>query len=371
MGYLDLVERPTIILDRQKTHRNIERMAAKARTNRVHLRPHFKTHQSAEIGEWFREYGVNAITVSSVDMALGFAEAGWKDITIAFPVNLRQMNDINRLAERVKLGLLIESAETAKQLDKQLSTNVAVWLKIDAGYGRTGIHWQNAAAITAAANAVAGARNLHLTGILTHSGNTYGERSVSDVQQIFDAASDRLRQVQALLFNEGYSVAISVGDTPGCTLAEDFEGIDEIRPGNFVFYDLMQWHIGACKLEDIAVAVACPVVALHPQRGHIIVYGGAVHFSKDVFVEANGGLYFGQVVMLNEDGWTPLSEDVHVVSLSQEHGIIQAGEDLFEKIKVGDILGVLPIHSCLTADLLRRYLTLEGEWIDCIPKNNL
>ena len=107
-------------------------------------------------------------------------------------------------------------------------------------------------------------------------------------------------------------------------MAADFKGIDEIRPGNFVFYDLMQWQIGACELADIAVALACPVVALHPERGQIVVHGGAVHLSKEALVEGDGEVSFGRVVLLNEAGWRPLGEGAKVVSLSQEHGIIQA-----------------------------------------------
>ena len=32
-------------------------------------------------------------------------------------------------------------------------------------------------------------------------------------------------------------------------------------------------------------------------------------------------------------------------------------------VRVGDLLGVLPVHSCLTADLLQEYVTREGEHI--------
>ena len=45
------------------------------------------THQSAKIGEWFKRFGVNAITVSSVQMAEYFAANGWNDITIAISLN--------------------------------------------------------------------------------------------------------------------------------------------------------------------------------------------------------------------------------------------------------------------------------------------
>ena len=72
-----------------------------------------------------------------------------------------------------------------------------------------------------------------------------------------------------------------------------FGPVDELRPGNFVFYDLMQEEIGACTLDDIAVAMACPVVAVHPDRMQWIIYGGAIHFSKDFLTLEGGRKCFG------------------------------------------------------------------------------
>ncbi len=65
---LSQITRPTLLLDETRCRRNIQRMADKARANHVRFRPHFKTHQSAQIGAWFREYGVEVITVSSVEV---------------------------------------------------------------------------------------------------------------------------------------------------------------------------------------------------------------------------------------------------------------------------------------------------------------
>jgi len=81
------ITRPTLLLDEERARRNVERMAVKAGRSGVLFRPHFKTHQSAQIGGWFRERGVSKITVSSVKMAEYFAGQGWDDITIAFPAN--------------------------------------------------------------------------------------------------------------------------------------------------------------------------------------------------------------------------------------------------------------------------------------------
>src|SRR5660398_51403 len=100
--------RPTLVIDKEICLRNIERMAQKAADHKLKFRPHFKTHQSAKIGEWFKLFGVDAITVSSVRMAEYFAVNGWADITLAFPVNILEIENINRLAANIKLNVLVE-----------------------------------------------------------------------------------------------------------------------------------------------------------------------------------------------------------------------------------------------------------------------
>jgi len=34
------------------------------------------------------------------------------------------------------------------------------------------------------------------------------------------------------------SLKISYGDTPTCCVSENFPGVDELRPGNFIFFDM-------------------------------------------------------------------------------------------------------------------------------------
>jgi len=73
--HLDSIQKPTLVLDKERCLRNIRKMAEKANKHNLHFRPHFKTHQSIEIGRWFRDFGVKAITVSSVEMAQYLAKA--------------------------------------------------------------------------------------------------------------------------------------------------------------------------------------------------------------------------------------------------------------------------------------------------------
>jgi D-serine deaminase-like pyridoxal phosphate-dependent protein len=359
-----LITKPTLLLDKRKALQNIERMIAKAAHSGVRFRPHFKTHQSAEIGEWFRERGVEAITVSSVDMARYFADHGWRDITIAFPVNLRQLPEINQLAAKIKLNLLVESMDVAQQIRYGVTSPVDVWLKIDVGYHRAGLAWQDYEGMTAVARTISQSPHLRLAGLLTHAGHSYAAHSRAEAIAVYETMVQRLQAGQMSLRDRGFDTAVSIGDTPTCSLVDSFAGVDEIRPGNFVFYDVMQAEIGACTPDDIAVAVACPVVAKHPERGQIVIYGGAVHFSKEHLVRDDGGVWYGRLARFIGDGWRALPCSSHLASLSQEHGIVQAEPYLLDRVQIGDLILVLPIHSCLTANLLKRYLTLDGEWIE-------
>lgn len=362
------IEKPTLLLDKIKTVRNIERMVARATASGVAFRPHFKTHQSAEIGEWFRDQGVTKITTSSVDMAVYFATAGWQDILVAFPVNVRQSKAINKLAHEVTLHLVVESVATAVTLNNFLGANVNVWLKVDAGSGRTGIHWQDEELLTDVAYTVADAPRLNLSGLLTHAGHTYRATSTEEIVAVYDETAVRLNHVRDLLHAEGHHLLVSVGDTPACSILEDFGRVDEIRPGNFVFYDVMQQRLGSCLPEDIAVGVACPIVAKHEAEHRVVLYGGAVHLSRDSMV-VNGEVIYGRVARLTKDGWGQMLYGSKLVSLSQEHGILKTDAKTFDSLDVGDVLVVLPVHSCLTVDLYGRYTTLSGETITKMRTN--
>jgi D-serine deaminase-like pyridoxal phosphate-dependent protein len=360
------IEKPTLLLDKDRATANIDRMVKKARDGGVRFRPHFKTHQSAEIGNWFRQRGITSITVSSVDMANYFAGYGWGDITVAFPVNLRQTKAINSLAERVNLNVLVESTFVAEQLSSCLLERVGVSLKIDCGYHRTGINWKDTEQVLEVARLINRLPNLELKGILTHSGHSYLADSREQVRKIYWTVYERMKAVQSQLANNGVEVEISVGDTPGCSLVEQFGEVDEVRPGNFIFYDLSQLRIGSCTKEQISVVLACPVVAIHPRRAEIVLYGGAIHLSKESIPGPSGQPIYGQIARLNSSGWRAIEEDSFVASLSQEHGIVHVNQNLLNKVRPGDVVAVVPVHSCLTANLMGRYVTLDGSVIDML-----
>ncbi|PWI46284.1 alanine racemase [Candidatus Heimdallarchaeota archaeon B3_Heim] len=353
------ITKPALLIDENKVRQNIKKFVAKTAKSKIHLRPHFKTHQSKTIGNWFKEYGVSRITVSSVDMAKYFVNAGWQDITVAFPLNIRQMDAINQLAHKCKLGVLVESVDSTSILTEKVTTPLSVWIEIDQGYHRTGV--QNDNILLAIAEILEKESLLNFTGLLTHAGHAYSAQSVDELKKIHQSSMLDLKQKQGELKKQGFSECqLSLGDTPTCSVSDEYTGIDEIRPGSFVFYDLEQLSLGACTESELAMGVACPVVAKYPKRNQIIIYGGAVHLSKEFQITPTGEKSFGKVALLSDEGWSSALQGTYVSSISQEHGIIHTDTSTLEKVQIGDILFIFPVHACLTANLFSQYRTLTG-----------
>jgi D-serine deaminase-like pyridoxal phosphate-dependent protein len=368
------IDKPTILLNANQARRNIQHMADKAQRQDIRFRPHFKTHQSAAIGEWFRQSGTTAITVSSVEMAYYFYRSGWDDITIAFPANLRQVNAINALARSIHLGLLVESIESIKYLSSNLTTPVDVWIEIDDGTHRSGVRWDRPEMVLQLATTLQAKSYLQTRGLLTHAGRIYHAESPDEVKHIYHETVERMNQVRQYLAEKGFTLEISVGDTPGCTLCTDLGPVDEVRPGNFVFYDAMQIAMGVCKPQDIAAVVACPIVAIYPERSEVVIYGGAVHLSKDS-VNIDGQNVFGLVVEMEGRNqrsqghdWISIVKGGVVTRLSQEHGVVILPQPAFKRLNIGDLLYVIPAHVCLTVSALGQYCTTDGKIITTMNK---
>ena len=362
------IVRPTLLLDEAKCKANIQRMAAKAKRSHVTFRPHFKTHQSLAVGRWIRASGVTKCTVSSVKMAAYFAADGWNDITIAFPLNFLEVAEINRLASTITLNLCLVDVAAVEKLTKKLDHPVNCFIEVDSGYHRTGVDPADHTTINSILSFISAHPLLTFKGFLSHAGQSYASRTSSEILKSHQQSTAQMRKAGDRYRNDYPDMVLSIGDTPSCSVATDFSGVDEIRPGNFVFYDVMQTMVGACTKNDIAVAMACPVVAVYPQRKEVIVHGGGVHFSKDFLKGDDGGSRFGEAVKLNSTGWELPPLSMYVKSLSQEHGILHASAEETSKIEIGDVLGVLPVHSCMTADAMGEYYTLGGEKIEMMRK---
>jgi D-serine deaminase-like pyridoxal phosphate-dependent protein len=345
------ITRPSLIVKEDVCRNNIRRMAEKADASSVIFRPHFKTHQSLEVSRWFREYGVDKITVSSAEMALQFAGDVWCDITIAFPANIRELQHYNELKDKIQLNLLVDSTEASTALSQGIKAETGIFIEVDCGYGRSGIQYDNLKSFDAVIRIIKASARLKFKGFLLHSGDTYQANSLAEISRIYQRNILQLKSLKDRYIEKFPDIIISMGDTPSCSILDDLSEADEIRPGNFVYYDLMQYSHGVCELSDIAVSVACPVAGVYPERNEVLIYGGAIHLSKE-FLDQEGRNY-GLIVQYTDEGWSDPVPNTRLVSISQEHGIIRTNIDFLKTLKHGDIVGIIPVHSCLTANLLK------------------
>lgn len=345
---------PTLLLDEDICKANIRRMAEKAQQHNLRLKPHMKTHQSAQVGEWIKDTGVSAITVSSIDMARYFAKKGWKDITIAFPCNVGRVRELNELAQKVSLTLLINTPEVANLLDNRLTSQVNTYIEIDTGSARSGLASDDIKAIKELITTIKKTKYINWVGFYTHAGHSYGCRSKQEISEVQNSIISQFNNLKKHIERHFGTFEICSGDTPCCSVEDNFGPIDAISPGNFVFYDLMQTQIGSCTAADIAVAMVCPVVDKYLKRNELIIHGGAVHFSKESMTES-GITHYGAVARKVNNHWKPIDDTSHLRKLSQEHGVIRCSDTVFKSYNIGDSIIVLPIHSCLTANLATQY----------------
>jgi len=352
-----------LVLDKGKCLVNIKRIVDKTNRSEISYRPHFKTHQSHEIGRWFRDFGIGKCTVSSLQMAKYFAKDGWKDITVAFPLNYLEYKLIDALAAAIKLNLTVCVPGTLTKLSSLIQNKLNIFIEVDTGYHRTGVEHGDIGTIEEILKEIDANNNFSFAGFLSHAGHTYKANSIAEIKEIHFDEVHKLNILKQRYISRYPELILSIGDTPAASVLDHFRDVDEIRAGNLVFYDLTQHEIGSCALEDIAVALVCPVVATYLKRGEIVIYGGGVHFSKDTVQIEGGYASYGSVVEFKEDGWSLPETNRYVKSLSQEHGIIAAEPKEIESIKPGDLIAILPVHSCLTAESMGSYTSLAGEVI--------
>jgi D-serine deaminase-like pyridoxal phosphate-dependent protein len=356
--------RATLLVDERRARANIRRFRDRADAAGVLLRPHFKTHQSAAVGAWFRDEGIDRATVSSLGQAAYFAEHGWRDLTLAVGANPLEAAEYDALAADVRLGLLTDSEAAVTALAAALTRPVRLWLDVDVGDGRTGVPWQDTVRLGALIRCAAASPALEIAGLLTHAGHAYGASGPAAAAAVFRESLHRLRACrEALAGTVPGPLALSAGDTPGFSAVRDWSGLDEARPGNFVFYDLMQLEAGACTPDDLACAVAAPVIGVYPDAGRVVLHAGAVHLSREVLA-GPAGPCFGRLLSLDDGGFGGILPGWSLASLSQEHGVLEgrdatAREGLAD-LEPGDLLLLAPVHSCLTCEQFQSYRGLDG-----------
>lgn len=322
---------PFLAVDTAVLAANIDSMAAHARSLGVALRPHAKTHKSAEVARLQQGAGATGLTVATLTEAEAFAAHGAADLFIAYPLWLDDARGarLRRLAGDVALRVGADSVEGVRRLAGQLAgTSAEVLVEVDSGHHRSGVAPGTAGAVASAAVDA----GLPVAGVFTFPGHSYaagGRRAAAADEQA------ALAEAAASLSSVGVPArVVSGGSTPS---AEYVSGgvLTELRPGVYVFGDAQQWELGTIGPDRIALTAYATVVS--HAGGRAVLDAGSKVLGADRAGYATG---FGRLLDHPEAG---------IVILSEHHAVVDlAGAAL---PPLGSVVRVVPNHVCAAVNL--------------------
>ena len=364
---------PALLIDAARAQRNCDAMRAKARASKVTLRPHVKTHKTIEGARMQLGARTGPITVSTLREAEFFASEGFEDITLAVPLPSTKIERAVMLSRRVRrFGVLLDDPGMLAALEEASAVHgvrFPVWVEIDSGAHRTGLR-PDAPETLLLIRSVADSRRVRFEGLLTHAGHSYTALTASERSYVAREEIEALVRLRRRLTDFGVETpALSVGATPTASSATAFDGADEVRPGNYIFYDAWQVALGSCTVDDCAASVLTTVIGVYPAEARVVIDAGSLALTHEPPLHPEDG--WG--IVCNVEGH-PLPFNVQ--RLSQEHGELlyqplapprkAAGEGYDEARAIGDLrvgsrLRIIPNHACITAAMFGEYHVVDRD----------
>ena len=357
------LDTPALIVDLDVMERNLRRVADYCARHRLRLRPHTKTHKSPLLGRRQLDLGAAGLTVAKVGEAEVMLGAAPRDLLVAFPVigepKLRRLAGV---ARQTQVTVALDSMIAARQLSEaavKAGVRFGVLVEVDAGLGRVGV---TPAEATGLARAVAALPHLDWRGIAFYPGHiTYrndrdrNDRDCNDDEK-FAQLSRFIAELRDNLERAGLAPEIvSGGSTPLLFRSHEIEGLNEIRPGTYIFNDINTAVTGACALEDCAASILVTVVSRTGSE-RMIVDGGSKTFSSDRLVTGEAG--FGRLVDAPGAMFHKMNEEHGYVDLSR-------AQRLFE---IGEKTRIVPNHICVAVNLHECVYGIRGETVEQVWK---
>ena len=347
------IDTPALVVDLDIMERNLQRVADYASQHSLRLRPHTKTHKSTRIARRQLQGGAAGLTVAKVSEGEVMLGAEPEELLVAFPIIGRtKLARLMEVAKRTRVTVALDSVFAARQLSEAARTaqvEVGVLAETDVGLGRVGVN--PGEALLQLAQAIEKLPNLRWEGITFYPGQIKdleetGLRALAEVAGV-------LREILAGFRAAGMEPKIvSGGSTPTLFQSHQLGGLNEIRPGTYVFNDINTIRSGACRMEDCAASVHATVIST-ARPGQIVIDGGSKTFSSDRLANP-AEVTFGHVVE---------APAARFHKMNEEHGMIDitsAGREF----QVGDRLRIVPNHVCVAVNLHEQVYGIRGGQVE-------
>jgi D-serine deaminase-like pyridoxal phosphate-dependent protein len=232
---------PALVLDLELLDRNIAEMATFAKAHNVKLRPHSKTHKSADIAKRQIASGALGVCCAKLGEAEALAEAGVENLHITSPVvtpqAIARLIELNGKARDVMVVVdhpanVDALAAAAEKAGKPLT----VIVDIDPGMHRTGVATPDG--VVELVKKVVGMKSLKYAGVQFYCGRHQHIVDFKDRKAQIEERTEYLKVSLAKLEAAGLKPGIITGSGTGTHFIDAKLGVfTELQVGSYVFMD--------------------------------------------------------------------------------------------------------------------------------------
>ena len=236
----ETIPSPSLVVYLAQVQYNIEHAIATVDGDVSKLRPHAKTHKTAEIIAMERDAGILKHKCATMREAEMLAQNGIEDILIAYQMvgpNVKRFASLQLKYPDADFKVVVDHQEAVTALSSAVAKyglSVKVMLDLDVGMNRTGIPVGDAAVdVYARIEAVEG---LQPWGLHVYDGHIH-DGDVAERKASCDKSLVQVEEMKDRLASRGFEVPLIVmGGTPTFPIYAKTPGV-ETSPGTFVFHD--------------------------------------------------------------------------------------------------------------------------------------
>ena len=237
---VETIPSPSLVVYLAQVQQNIEHAIAVVDGDVSKLRPHAKTHKTAEIIAMEREAGILKHKCATLREAEMLAQNGIADIVIAYQMvgpNINRFVLLQQTYPDADFKVIVDHSEAVTALSlaaAMYGLNVKVMIDLDVGMHRTGIPVGDAAVNLY--TQIAAADGLQPWGLHVYDGHIHDE-AVVERQASCNKSLAQVEEMQDRLSAKGLEVPLIVmGGTPTFPIYAKTPGV-EASPGTFIFHD--------------------------------------------------------------------------------------------------------------------------------------